>query len=449
MPDQPAPSTSTAGGPQLAGTRPAGLSVPPSRPVTQARQMARRTLSEPEARRKQLPPRAAYALAASVIGLSLFASVTPSPLYRSYSVLWHFSPLTLTLIFAIYAFGVLTTLLVAGRVSDQVGRRPVLLAALGALMGSAMLFMAAGGTAWLFAARALQGLATGAALSTASAALLDLHPRRDAARAGLANGVASAAGLGLGFLVSSVLVQLGPAPRVLPYVVLLVLFAAAFGGAYWMPEPVPERSSFRLTPQRPGVPAGIRHPFLLASLAVIASWSLGGLFFSLGPGLSAQLFRSSSVLVAGSGAVALALAGALSQMIFHRAAPWIGAAAGSAALAAGTMLIVAAAATGSGAAYLAGSVVGGAGFGVAFLGGLRQLVAVIPHQDRAAVMSAFYVVSYASLSLPAVLAGLVVTHLGLHVTFETFGSIVAVVALAMAIEAWRTRPGRPCARVRG
>jgi hypothetical protein len=129
-------------------------------------------------------------------------------------------------------------------------------------------------------------------------------------------------------------------------------------------------------------------------------------------------------------------------MIFHRTAPWIGAAAGSATLAAGATLIVAAAATGSRAAYLVGSVVGGAGFGVAFLGGLRQLVAVIPQQHRAAVMSAFYVVAYASLSLPAVFAGLVVTHLGLDVTFETFGSIIAVVALAMAIEAWRTRVRR-------
>lgn len=449
MPNQAAPSASAAGGPRLAGAGPAGLSVPPSRQVTRSPETARRTLSEPKASRKHLPPRAAYALAASVIGLGLFASVTPSPLYHSYSVLWHFSPLTLTLIFATYAFGVLITLLLAGRVSDQVGRRPVLLAALGALMGSAVLFMVASATAWLFAARALQGLATGAALSTASAALLDLHPRRDAARVGLANGVASAGGLGLGFLVSSALVQLGSAPRVLPYAVLLVLFAAAFAGAYWMPEPVLERSSFRLTPQRPSVPARIRHRFLLASLAVIASWSLGGLFFSLGPGLSAQLFRSSSVLVGGVGAVALALAGALSQMIFHRTAPWIGAAAGSAALAAGTMLIVAAAATGSGAAYLAGAVVGGAGFGVAFLGGLRQLVAVIPHQHRAAVMSAFYIVAYASLSLPAVLAGLVATHLGLHVTFETFGSIVAVVALVMAIEAWRTRPGRRSAALAG
>ena len=73
----------------------------------------------------------AYALVAGVIGLGLFASVTPSPLYRAYSVLWHFSPLTLTLIYATYAFGVLASLLLAGGVSDHVGRRPVLLVALG------------------------------------------------------------------------------------------------------------------------------------------------------------------------------------------------------------------------------------------------------------------------------------------------------------------------------
>jgi MFS family permease len=386
-----------------------------------------------------LPRSAGYALAAFVIGLSLFASVTPSPLYHFYSVLWHFSPLTLTLIFATYAFGVLTTLLLAGRVSDEVGRRPVLLAALGVLTGTSVLFMVASGTAWLFTARAFQGLATGAAISTASAALLDLHPRRDAAKVGLANGVASATGLGLGFLVSSALVQLGSAPRVLPYAVLLVLFAVAFAGAYWMPEPVLERSSFRLTPQRPSVPARIRHQFLLASLAVVASWSLGGLYFSLGPELSAHLFRSNSVLVASLGAVAFALSAALSQLLSHRSAAWLGATAGSAALTGGAMMIVAGALTGSSVTYMAGSVVAGAGFGVAFLGGLRQLVAVIPDQHRAAVMSAFYVVAYASLSVPAVIAGLVVTHLGLQLTFETFGSIIAAVALVMAVEAWRTR----------
>src|SRR6266516_8056182 len=108
--------------------------------------------------RRTLSNRAAYGLAGGVIGLGLFASLTPSPLYRTYSVLWHFSPVTLTLIYATYAFGVLAALLLAGGVSDDVGRRPVLLAALGALMASSVLFMVAGSAAWLFVARGLQGL---------------------------------------------------------------------------------------------------------------------------------------------------------------------------------------------------------------------------------------------------------------------------------------------------
>ena len=402
---------------------------------------ALRVLPQPAAAaRRTLPARAGYALAMGVIGLGLFASVTPSPLYHTYSALWHFSPLTLTLVYATYAFGVLATLLLAGRVSDDVGRRPVLLVALAALMGSTVLFMLADSVAWLFVARGLQGLATGAALSAASAALLDLHPRRDPAGVGLANGVASASGLGLGVLVSSVLVQLGSAPRVLPYLVLLGLFAIAFAGAWWMPEPVVERSRLRLKVERPSVPAVVRRPFLIAGLAVLSSWSIGGLFFSLGPQLGAHLFNSTNVIVSGIGIVALAGSAALSQLLLGRTAPWIGASAGSVGLAAGTLLIVTAAALDSSVLFLAGSILGGTGFGIAFLGGLRALVVAIPPEHRASVMSAFYVVAYASLSVPAVLAGLVVTHLGLQTTFESFGSVVAGIALIVAFEAWRTRP---------
>src|SRR5689334_16834106 len=374
-----------------------------------------------------LPRGAAYGVAAAVIGLGLFASVTPSPLYRTYSALWHFSPLTLTLVYATYAFGVLATLVLAGRVSDDVGRRPVLLASLAALIGSTVLFMVAESVAWLFVARGLQGLATGGALSAASASLLDLHRRRDPAGVALTNAVASAAGIGLGILSSSALVELGTAPRVLPYVVLLSLFALAFVGVFLMPEPVESRRSLRLTVERPSVPRVARRPFALAALAVLSSWSLGGLFFSLGPQLGAHLFASTNVVVASVGIVALAGSAALSQLAFGRAAPWIGASAGSTALAAGTLVIVAATAAGSGTAYLVGSVVAGLGFGLAFLGGLRALSAAIPPAHRAAVMSAFYVAAYASLSVPAVVAGIVVEHLGLETTFETFGAVVAAV----------------------
>jgi MFS family permease len=389
-----------------------------------------------------LSQRAAYWHAAAVIGLCLFASVVPSPLYHLYAQLWHFSPVTLTLIYAVYAFGVLAALLLAGRVSDQVGRRPVLLVALSALIVSSALFIAADSAAWLFAARGLQGLATGAALSAASAGLLDLHPRRNAASAGLANAVASCAGLGLGILVSASLVQAGVAPRILPYLTTAALFAVALAGAYWMPEPVRDRSAFRLTPQRPSVPAGVRHSFLLAALALIASWSIGGLLFSLGAQLAAQLFSTTNVILAGTGGITLALAAALAQLVFHRVAPWLGTSAGAVALAAGIILIVAAAAVNSGALFAAGTLVAGAGFGVAFLGGLRRLTAVIPPAHRAAVMSAFYAVAYISLSVPAVIAGIVVTHLPLETTFEIFGSVAAVIALIVAAEAWRTRPAR-------
>jgi MFS family permease len=390
--------------------------------------------------RRTLSPRLSYAVAALIVGLALFASGVPSPLYGVYQELWGFSPEVLTLVYATYAFGVLTTLLLAGRLSDDVGRRPVLLVALAVMIGATVLFIFATSVAWLFVARALQGLATGAALSAAGAALLELHPRRDPVGVGLANGVATAAGVGLGVLVSAALVELLPAPRVLPYVALIAVFAIALVGVWLMPEPVAARSRPRLTPQRPYVPAAIRGPFLLAALAAISSWSIGGLFLSLGPQLSADLFHTTDHLVAGAGVFVLSGAAAAAQLALSRTPPWAGAAGGSIALSAGMVLIAAAASAGSPVLYLAGSVVGGAGFGVAFLGALRALSAVIPNEHRAAVLSAFYVVSYAALSLPAIAGGFVVGELGLLPTFEVFGSVVAVLALGVAFQAWRTRP---------
>ena len=346
----------------------------------------------------------------------------------------------LTLVFATYAFGVLAALLLAGRVSDEVGRRPVLVVSLSVLLATTIVFMLADSVAWLFVARGIQGLATGLALGAASAALLDLHPTRDTHSVGLANGVASTTGMGLGVLVSSLLIETLPAPRVLPYIAAFVLFAIALAGALRMPEPVEHRSRLRLTPQRPGVPAAIRGPFLLAALGVLSSWSIGGMFMSLGPQLAAQVLGTSDHLLIGVGVFALAASGAVAQLVFGRVAPWAGAAAGSVALAAGLVLVVFAAADESAVLFLLGAVVAGGGFGVAFLGALRALSAVIPPEHRAQVMSAFYVVAYASLSLPAILAGFLVTPLGLAPTFELFGSVIAAIALVVAVGAWRSRP---------
>jgi predicted MFS family arabinose efflux permease len=173
---------------------------------------------------------------------------------------------------------------------------------------------------------------------------------------------------------------------------------------------------------------------------VLSSWSIGGLFFSLGPQLSAIVFDSTNHIVTALSVVLLAGTAAVAQFVFGKSAPWLGTAAGSLALATGLLLIVLAAVEESGALLIVGAIVGGAGFGVAFLGSLRALSVAIPHEHRAQVMSAFYVVAYASLSLPAVLAGIVVTPLGLESTFEIFGTVIAGVALLLAVEATRSRP---------
>ena len=391
---------------------------------------AGRTLSQP----------LAYALSAAIIGAALFASAVPSPLYETYARLWGFSSVVVTLVYATYAIGVLAALLLAGRVSDVAGRRPVLTIALGALLGATVLYMAAGSVMWLFAARAVQGLATGLALGTASAALLDFHPRQDPEGVGLTNGVVSAAGLGFGALASSAAVQLLPAPRLLPYVAVFALFAVDFVGVMFMPEPVASRSRLRLTPQRPHLPPPVRQPFIVAALAVICAYSIGGLFFALGPELSGRVFGTGNHLVSGLSLFLLAGVGALSQLAYGRRAAWLGASAGSVALAVGVAFIVLAAAENWPAALIIGSTVGGAGFGLAFLGSLRALSAQIPPAHRASVMSAFFIAAYAALSIPAVLAGFAAKPLGLASTFELLGSAVAALALVVAAQSWRTRP---------
>jgi hypothetical protein len=246
--------------------------------------------------------------------------------------------------------------------------------------------------------------------------------------------------MGLGVFTSALVIDLLPAPRVTPYLALLLLFGVAFVGAARMPEPVAKRSRPRLTPQRPSVPSNARPAFLLAALGVISSWSIGGLSLSLGPELSAGLFHTASPLVGALSVFSLAGPAALAQIAFRGSRPWAGAAAGSIALAAGMLMVVAAASADSAGLYLAGTIVAGAGFGVAFLGALRALSAAIPPEHRGAVMSAFYVVAYASLSLPAILTGVLDTPLGLRPTFEIFGSVIAALALTVALLAWRTRP---------
>jgi predicted MFS family arabinose efflux permease len=384
------------------------------------------------ARAPQLSGLAAFAAVAAVIAVAFYASATPSPLYGVYQARWHFSTPVLSLVYATYAIGVLVSLLLVGSLSDQAGRRPVLAWSLLGLLVSALVFATASSLAWLFAARALQGLATGAALGAAGAALIDLHPTANTRTASLVNGVVALGGLGVGALLSSALVQFLPAPRELPFVVVAAMIALLLALVGLMPEPVSREGRTVLRPQRPAIPQQTRGPFALAALGVIGSWSIAGVYLALGPALAGHLLQTQGELAGGAAAVALMGSGALAQLAGRNLANRTLTVAGSLLVALGMALTATAVAVGSAAFFLAASALAGVGFGLAFMGSLRHLSAAIPADRRAEVMSAFYIVGYLSLALPAIAAGFIANAIGLSETFELLSAGVVVVALTVA-----------------
>ena len=89
---------------------------------------------------------------------------------------WGFAPWVLTVAFAAYAIGLLAALLVTGSLSDYVGRRPVPLGALALELAAMVMFALAPNISWVIAARVLQGVATGAASSAFTAAIVEQAP---------------------------------------------------------------------------------------------------------------------------------------------------------------------------------------------------------------------------------------------------------------------------------
>ena len=376
---------------------------------------------------------AAFSAVAAVIAVAFYASATPSPLYGVYQARWHFSTPVLSLIYATYAVGVLVSLLLVGSLSDQAGRKPVLAWSLLGLLVSALVFATASSVGWLFAARALQGLATGGALGAAGAALIDLHPTSDTRTAALVNGVVALAGLGIGALFSSALVQFLPAPRELPFAVVAAMIVVLIALVSVLPEPVSRTGRTIIRPQRPAIPQQTRAPFALAALGVIGSWSIAGVYLALGPALAGHLLQTHGELAGGAAAAALMGSGALAQLAGRDLTNRTLTVAGSLLVALGMGLTATAVAVGSAPFFLGASALGGVGFGLAFMGALRHLSAAIPADRRAEVMSAFYVVGYLSLALPAVAAGIIASAVGLSETFELFSAGVVVIALVVAL----------------
>lgn len=372
-------------------------------------------------------PRGTLWLQASILLAFLAASSVPSPLYALYREAWHFSAFMLTLVFGVYALALLAALLVFGRLSDHLGRRPVVLLSLLLQAGSVLLFHQARGVGWLLAARLLQGVATGIATATVSAGLIDLHRERGA----LLNGIAPLLGMAVGVLSTSALVQYGGDAMHEPYAALLAVFALQFAAVCCMSETVsPRAGAWRSLRPQLALPAAAR-PVLAGVLPLnTALWAMGAFFFSLGPTLARQVNGQASALLSGM-LPALPVLGAVAAILVVRQRPAPGVLRSAALwLAGGQAVVLLGVQQHATAALFGGALLAGVGFGAAFNASLRLLAAAAsdPH-ERAGLMASFYVLSYLAFSLPALGAGWLAGHWSLERTSLLYGAVLIVLAL--------------------
>ena len=269
----------------------------------------------PEGRR--LTGRPALLLLASLIVALLAASAAPTPLYAIYQARWNFTPITTTVVFGVYAVAVLASLLTLGKLSDHVGRRPVLLAALAVQAASLLVFATADGVPALLAARVVQGLATGAALGAIGAGLLDV----DRERGTFANAVAPGMGTGSGVLLSALAIRFLPAPTHLIYLALMGVFVLQAAGVVLLRETV-SRKPGALASLRPEIrlPRTLRRPVLTAAPVLFAVWALAGLYGALGPSLVQALTGSADVVLGGLSLFVLTLTAVLAIVVLRHAA---------------------------------------------------------------------------------------------------------------------------------
>lgn len=380
---------------------------------------------------------AGFWLVGTILVLMLFSSSVPSPMYVIYQQRWQMSPTMITVVFAIYAVAVLAALLVFGSLSDQIGRRPVLLISLGLVVVSMAVFAGAQGVSWLIVARVVQGLGVGLATGAMSAALVELAPPSAPGRGTLVNGVGPTLGMALGALIAGLLVQYAPAPTVLSYLLLLVAFALTAVGVQLMPETAKHTGKPHIRPRRISVPPASRRAFALLSLALVAVWAVGGFYLSLGPSLAIDVLHSTNHLIGGLTVTVLAGVASIGQVAFGRTAPNRTALIGLLFLLAGLALLLVTLGSGSSVVFFVGTAVLGAGWGITFLGAFRLLAMLADPARRGELMAAVYVVAYLAMSVPVVVAGLITSHLGLHRTATIFIiAVAAVCAVALGGLRW-------------
>lgn len=363
------------------------------------------------------------------------SSSAVTPLYHLYQASMQITPLWITIVFASYVASLLAALLTVGGLSDYVGRRPVILAALLLNAAAMILFSEARDVGQLILARVVQGLCVGVGTTAMGAAILDTNR----ARGPLLNSVTAFLGLTVGSLGAAALITFAPDPLHTVYEVLLGLTALTIVLLYVMPESS-TRKAGALASLRPHVRVPPQSRTILARLtpANVAAWALGGLYLSLMPTVVATAMGVATPWVGGVVVATLMLSGAIAIATFRDYPARRLILIGTSTLGVGVAVSMIGIEQQQVAALLAGTVVAGAGFGSTFSATLRALLPTAEPHQRAGLLSAFYLQSYLAFSVPAVIAGLSVPRIGLAATAYIYGAVIILLAFISMVASLRT-----------
>jgi MFS family permease len=381
----------------------------------------------------------AFIGAVAIFATFFIAAGAPTPLLPIYERQWNFAPWLLTLAFGAYAIGLLGAVLVLGRLSDYVGRRPVLLASVALELVSMVMFLLAPDIVWLIAARVVQGVATGGASAAFGAAIIELAPNGSKKLGAVLAGAAPAGGLAVGALLAGAVAQFDSVAAFTVWTMLIALMVIALVFILFIPETAARRPGAidTLRPQV-AVPVSARAQFAATVPTQAGAWMTAALFMGLMPIILGTVFHLHGPLIGGATSFITPAAATTASIVGGRIAPHRLSIVGGFAVIVGAFTVVAALSTASMPLLWIGGVVGGAGFGSTFSGNIRLLTENIASHQRAGLFSAVYLVAYLAFGVPAILAGLFVATLGITVISMIFAVIIASASITGVVMQRRT-----------
>lgn len=374
----------------------------------------------------------AWPFAAGAIALAVLytGNNLPSALYGVFRVKFGFGPLTQTLLYAVAVAVILPGLLIAGPLSDSIGRRVLMVTGLAIFAVGDLLFALSSGVAWLFAARIGQGLGMGIATAAAQAALSDSatgDPLRAQRRAATTATACITFGLAFGPLLGGVLAQYGS--TALPLLVHLVLVIIAAVLALRAPgRPAHARGGrlIRLT-----VPPVVRRTFVIAGASSFAAWAVLGMFSAVLPSLIGDLLGTRNLAITAAALTLMIGTSGVVQLGVRRFDAVRAQAAGLGTLALGLVLLAVAISARNQWCTVLAMLCTGAGHGLVYFGALRELTTVTPAADRGTVVGTYFTVSYIGLGGPVIIVGLLAVSSGLLAASQLAAVVIAALCVLL------------------